>query len=368
MLYKTARADTVLGMHKLLPFDLYETPPLDASKHLVKLVHGKEVIENISLQEIYDEHIRPGQILYLKEGPKKKDANRKDSLQDEQVQTQFRTYGILEAESLTGNTKDPAKGKGLGVLRVTPINLSSPVAYLQHALDRSYQFIKSGAPVEFTLAIAKKSEPDKKKRLAAADASLWHWMHEHFPHLRPDFILKSMPEGSRFVVDPVSDGKVIQFVIAAAPPAELRLGYSPKWKDSIPNNLTKRLMSVKKSVQKSINEGKQAQLPKVYREMLEESGNKAYSKHSHVPTTAQARERDALSELEVPYEEPEPHKRYMPVAPQEALPPRVDKLDKGGNLKGPVPSRVYERRKKKPLLAAAMSPGWEKRGNVHSKA
>ncbi|KAH7411618.1 hypothetical protein DE146DRAFT_243184 [Phaeosphaeria sp. MPI-PUGE-AT-0046c] len=340
VLYKTAKADTVLGMHKLLPFDLYETPPLDASKHLVSLVNGAEVSENISLQEIYDEHIRPGQILYLREGPSKKNVSEKETLQEEQIHTRFRSYGILEAESISGNKKDPTSGKGQGALRVTPISLSSPAAYFRHAMDRSYQFIKSGAPVEFTMAITRKAPKDKQKRLAPTDPSLWHWMHEHFPHLRPDFILRSMPQSSRFVVDPVSDGKVVQFVIAARKPQELRQGHSHNGADPVPLSLTKRLLRVKASVQQSIEQGTQAQLPMVYRQMLHDSGNKSYSRRSSMPVTEQTMERDdgESSDSAIVYEDAGSgsglRNRYMPMKPEEkAQPLRVDKLNKAGELK-----------------------------------
>lgn len=378
VLYKTAKADTVLGMHKLLPFDLYQPPPFDASEHLVRLETDGKVIEEISLQDIYHHHVRPGRFLYLKEGPTKTETNSMGALQEKQLPNIYRTYGIFQAETLAGNKKEPHAGKGKGALRTTPLNLSSPAAYFIAALDRSYQFVKHESPVEFVMAITRKADKDKKKRLAPAGMDTWHWTHEHFPHLRPDFILKSMPKGSRYVIDPVSDGKRVQFVIAASQPAPLELGYSPGKEEHIPFNLTKRLFAVKGSVQKSIREGKQAQLPAVYRQMLHDSGNMSYHRRTNMPITKEEHEGKArdVVDAEVAYDDALSglERRYMPEMPQEDGKPamRMDKLNKAGHLMGPVPARVYQRRSnyKAELLAQAMSPKngerWQGRG-AHNK-
>jgi hypothetical protein len=326
VLYKTATAKTVLGMHKVLPFDRYELAPREESEQLINLVKDNETIaQDISLQDVYEKYIRPGQILYLEDEIGKTQADNIDQLRKENIYKHKRTYGIITAESIRGNVKDPNAGKGRGALRVTPIGLGSPREYFKLAMDRSYQFIKHGSPVEFGVRLSGKSVKNKEERLKPADLSSWQWVHKHFPHLRPDFILQSMPEMSRFVVEPVTNGRIIQFVIAAPPFESAR-------------NLTDRLFEVKKSVQKSIAKGQQAELPKHYRAQLQRDGYTAYSTLTGSPTldkhqtAASKRQRETADEAT--FVEPlSAADRYMPAQPRDTVEYRNDKLTGSGHLK-----------------------------------
>jgi hypothetical protein len=337
-LYKTARAETVLGQHKLLPFDRYEVPPLDNSEHLVNIGKGEDAIAtDVSLQEVYDKHLKPGQIIYLLDDIPKSTAESVDKLHTADVTKRNRTFGVFQAGSLPHNIKTLGKGKGPGALRVSPLKLSSPADYFKLVMDRSYQFIEQGSPVEFSIRF-RSGHVNKEEQLVPSETDSWRWIHCHFPHVRPDFILRSMPEGSRFVVDPVSNGTVLQFVIAANVPKGPR----------IPDNLTRRLFRVKDSVKLSIARGQQAQLPKHFRSQLEEAGNKAYSRVSGMPIKANANPEaaeepleteDALSRLS---SSPD---RYLPEVPAKRLPLRDDKLSKGGYLMPPRPGKVYAKDK-----------------------
>jgi hypothetical protein len=209
VLYKTAKSDTVLGQHKLLPFELYPIPPLGSSDQLVNIQTladeqgRKTLVENITLQDAYDNYVKPGHLLVLLSEITKKVAEKVETLKQEKTYLSNSTYGIVKAESIPSNIKSPTAGKGQGALRVTPVNLASTKSYFTLALDRSHQFIRHGSPVEFTIRL--KGGYDKTTdKLEFQGHENWTWLHNHFPHLRPDFILKSMPEGSRFVVDPVS--------------------------------------------------------------------------------------------------------------------------------------------------------------------
>jgi hypothetical protein len=323
VLWKTAKAKTVLGMHKVLPFSRYEVAPRNKSEQRVTIVDGDKVIaQDITLETLYDEHVQPGQILYLNEDIGKSRAENITRLREEKANIYHRTYGIVTAESIPGNRKDSQKGKGKGALRVTPVTLGSPMQYFKVAMDRSYQFIKHGSPVEFGIRISGKYEKAKEEKLTPVDLSSWQWIHEHFPHLRPDFILRSMPENSRFLVDPVTDGRIIQFVIAAPPFPSLE-------------NVTHRLFAVKKSVQKSITQGKQAQLPKWYRSQLQTAGHGAYSAASGVPlpddaqTEASEEQSETAGEAQLSDSKED---RYMMETSKAAGGLRFDKLSPSGGL------------------------------------
>jgi hypothetical protein len=327
-LYKTAKADTVLGQHKILTFERYKVPPSNDSKHLVNVGKGEAAIKNVSLQELYDKHVKPGQLLYLLDDIPDRSTKDVDRLKSATIAKNYNTFGLFEAGSLAHNVKDPKKGKGIGALRVSPLKLSSPASYFKMVLDRSYQFLSHGSPVEFIIRY-KSGHIDKEERLATAETESWRWIHDHFPHMRPDFILRSMPEGSRFLVDPVSNGHALQFVIALDAPKGPRLGAS----------LTTRLFRVKESVKQSIAKGQQAQLPMVMRSKLQREGNKAYTPVTGMPV----REDPEAMKLEAEQRQsPLSIDRYLP-APVVKSNIRDDKLSSGGYLLPPRPVRVREK-------------------------
>lgn len=347
-------------MHKLLPFDHYRLPPLDLLTHGVNLHKDGEVLAQISLQDVYRNHVKPGQMLYLDEDiDKSKGASME--VKNDVALGKHTTFRILEAGTLPGNKKDPHQGKGQGALRVTPLMLSSPADYFKHAIDRSYQFIKHGSPVEFTVRF-RNAKMKKEERLMPVDHDAWHWIHEHFPHLRPDFILRSMPEGSRYIIDPVSDGRVLQFVIG-----------TDKARNNGPfrSDLTKRFFKVKSSVTQSVQQGKQAQLPSYYREKLQRAGIKAYSPMTGLPIRDQ-RELDAMDmDMDTDTDTAEDRylpkdtaaNRYLPTIPPRN-PVRVDKLARDGTLRGPQLMRKYVSEKE---LRKFGRDSTSERGNVRAK-
>jgi hypothetical protein len=364
-LYKTAKAQTVLGQHKLIAFDPYELEPLDASEHLITLKKDMKkgppqiIAESISLQEAYDKHIKPGQLIHSLEAIPKKISSDVDKLKAEAMALRNSNYGIFGGGSLPHNIKIKGKGKGEGALRVTPLNLSSPPDYFKLAIDRSYQFVDQGSPVEFTLRF-KSGHVKKEIALVPHDHGAWKWIHRHFPHLRPDFILRSMPEGSRYVVDPVTNGTVLQFVIAKSRPKG----------PIIPENLTQRLITVKTSVLQHIKNGQQAQLPKVYRQQLQAAGNKAYSPLSGMPLSPQSKptedegKEQGSDELGV-FTLPAQPNRYMVDRPEPPPKMRTDKLSKAGKLLGRTVGTKYDRKLYKGLKKdggdARNNQQWEKK-------
>ncbi|KAF1844523.1 uncharacterized protein K460DRAFT_93315 [Cucurbitaria berberidis CBS 394.84] len=273
-LYKTARAKTALGMHKIINFSPYEIAEPAASEHKVNLVEGKEdstiVAKDVSLQELYDNHVKPGYMLYLTQEVQKKTAENIEKLKKEDIPGEARNYAIVKAHTRFVKVEAGQKGKQLGGLKIVIVTLANPVDYFQLALDRAYQFIANGSPVEFRIRM-KGANLGKENRLGPGDADVWPWMHNHFPHIRPDFILKAMPEGTFFLVEPVSDGRHVQFVMA-------------KQAEQMPRiSLTTRLQHVKTSVKKSIEQGKQGQLPKAMRKELRDGGHEDYSVDTGMP-------------------------------------------------------------------------------------
>lgn len=263
-------------MHKVLPFDKYEIAPPTASEHRVTLVDNKKnsnevLAADITLQELYD-HVKPGQLLHLTAEVPKRIAGKIASLKAENAASTHKYYSFFAPYTIPGNRVDPKKGKGPGALRCLPMNLEAPVAYYKLNLDRAYQFIEAGSPVEFRLRI-KGATQKKEQRMKPGDINNWIWLHDHFPHLRPDFILKSMPEGSRYMIEPVSDGKKVLFVIVK-PNKNITHSFG---------NLTNRLFKVKASVEASVDKGSQGQLPKVVRSELSASGNRNYSPLTGLP-------------------------------------------------------------------------------------
>ncbi|KAF3002959.1 hypothetical protein E8E13_004320 [Curvularia kusanoi] len=252
-LYKTARAKTVLGMHKTLDFERYDEAPLSESDHKVNIVQrGPQgakttiVAEGLSLQEVYDNHVGPGKMLYRVDEISKKLAGSFDMLQAQDIPSTYNNYAIVEAGTIPSNIRASQKLlKQHGALKNTILLLSSPVPYQALVLDRSYQFIEHGSPVEFRIRFVLPAMIKKYKGVPPSD--LIPWMLAHFPHLRPDFILKSMPQGTDYTIKPFTDGLSVQFVLAK------QAKQGPKM------DLTVRLERVKDAVRKSLGTNHMAQ-------------------------------------------------------------------------------------------------------------
>jgi hypothetical protein len=282
-LYLTSRARTVLGMHKLIPFKLYQPPPLAKATHRINIYdkHGGGLVaENITLLEAYNNHVKPGHMLHLCDPmpPASRDV---ESMKAENTADEFNNYAILKAYSTNAMVKiekpayaneEKTKVKQWGPLKEVHLLSTSPVEYHRQMLDKAYRFVEGGRPVEVTLKMRGKKIP-KKDKLTPGPADHWPWIHNHFPHLRPDFVLKAMPMGTVYVVEPVSDGRVCQWVMAL-PSITQRF------------NLTKRLFKVQQAVSTSIKDGKQAELPMALRMGLIESGDENYSLDAGVAKAA----------------------------------------------------------------------------------
>jgi hypothetical protein len=265
-------------MHKVLPFELYDVPKLSESTHTIDLVKDKQdstepkIASGLSLKTVYEEYVKPGEMLYLTEAMKKGTAENYDKLKRDNIPSAFQTYALVKAGSTPVKIVNPQLGKQLGGLKVIPFSLSSPPLWVRMQLDRAYQFIAAGSPVEIRIRL-KGSVTNKSEKTKPGNREIWPWMHNHFPHLRPDFIMKGMPEGTKYGVKPVSDGRHVQWVMMDG-------------NKEITCDFTKRLFKVKQSVQAAIKRGKQGELPAAIRRDLVAAGHEAYSIRTGMPITA----------------------------------------------------------------------------------
>jgi hypothetical protein len=112
----------------------------------------------------------------------------------------------------------------------------------------------------------------KKDKLKPGPQDWWPWLHEHFPHLHPDFILKSMPAGTYYLIKPISDGRRVAFVLSLPLSSEqYKKGPAP------PKDMTGRLFKVQEAVAVRVRQGKQSGLPMTMRMGLIQKGNENYS-------------------------------------------------------------------------------------------
>jgi hypothetical protein len=281
-LYKTARAKTLLGQHKALIFEPYELAPLSATEYRINLFeadkhHDKHTLiaEDVSFQDVYDKYVKDGYMLYSMKQLKKGMANEFKDGKKPDVLDEYRNYSFVKAHSHRIPLNSAQKGRQIGGLKNIIFNESSPLSHYRICMDRAYQFIENGSPVEFRIRL--QSKVAKADRLKHGDPTVWPWMHAHFPHLRPDFIQKGMPAGTEYLINPVSDGRVCQWVLAKPAP------------ESNKANLDKRFEKIKRSVVSSIRLGRQDMLPRAMREQLAQSGNENYS-----PSTGMSRHKAML--------------------------------------------------------------------------
>jgi hypothetical protein len=243
-------------MHKILGFKNYQVTPVSASQHVVDVVRSEKIqstiASGISLVELYDNHVKPGHMLYLADQMDRNMAGKPKKMREEQLEQRMNRFAITEASS-----RPTKRAKDRGALKVVVIMLTSPITYVKIVLNRAHTFLLEGSPVEVRVRLGGKYERKKVRKRAAAEAEAreeeegadgkqsvlhdeteddWVWIHQHFPHLRPDFILKGMPEGTVVTIDPVRNAQQMNFVMKL--PA-----------DEMPRtDLNKRLDQVKQAV------------------------------------------------------------------------------------------------------------------------
>jgi hypothetical protein len=243
-------------MHKILGFKPYQVTPVSASQHVVDVVRSEKIqsiiASGISLVELYDNHVKPGRMLYLADQMDRTMAGKPKRMREEQLEKRMNRFAIAEASS-----RPTKRATARGALKVVVLMLTSPISYVKIVLNRAHTFLLEESPVEVRVRLGGKYERKQVRKRAAAEAEAreekegadgkqsvvhdeteddWVWIHQHFPHLRPDFILKGMPEGTVVTIDPVRDAKQMNFVM------ELPTNKTPM------TDLNKRLERVKQAV------------------------------------------------------------------------------------------------------------------------
>jgi len=270
-LFKTARSKVLIGRHKALPFALYTPPPLSECPHRVNLVQPTEaedgegtasvIASDTTLAQLY-ERVQPGEMLYLigSDNIKKGllSAASLDSRAKATIPTDNRNYAIVKpfTTSARVNVKgmpldSPPVWRTAGEVREVHLLLSHPHTYTRLMLDAAYRLINYGCPVEFHIRLRHEVVGSATQRLQSSPFDSMDWCLAHFPHLRPDFILKGMPEGTIYAIEPVCDGRVLAFVVMNT---EVRQQYKCK-------DFTRRFFQVQGSVKAAIADGVPMQLP-----------------------------------------------------------------------------------------------------------
>jgi hypothetical protein len=160
-LIKLAKSKTLLGQHKILPFSHYTVPPVCKGKHLVNIVKdekGTLLASDLTLEQVYQHYVKPGQLLYLTNAPTH--AKKSIALMDKEknIPNKHNNYALFPALSKVKITTVPppkyVDDKQTRVLQQGPIKtiammVSTPAAHFSLILDKAYQFVKLGCAVEF---------------------------------------------------------------------------------------------------------------------------------------------------------------------------------------------------------------------------
>ena len=272
----------------------------------MKLVHTEDgsqvkemVAQDITLKHAYENYVAPGRMILLADTVTKLDVPMRLALLKEKgTVNQFRDYVILDAYS-TGRSatmRSPGKIKHsweithMKSLREFHFMLSSQLQHNAQQMDQAYQVLELGCPVEFSMRTRQITE-QKFDELGLHEDDTFGYIYRHFPHLRPDFVLKSMPTGTRYLVKPFSNGRHVQFVLGCG---------SSRLDNFRSTDLTNRLLRVQKMVKQSVKpktaKGKRAK----YRARTGRKGEGKKSKREHVipPETVEAnrqRQKDAAA-------------------------------------------------------------------------
>ncbi|KAF1993585.1 hypothetical protein P154DRAFT_527653 [Amniculicola lignicola CBS 123094] len=230
-------------------------PKLEDLSHTISILRLKELPKNavqVPIEEAYRDYVGPGQYLHLKVGiaqtgaPWRKYQYRSDEAA--KLAQELGKFTIMGVKTSPWKPKkEPILKEGGMPLKEMYIMPTSPESYVRIILAKTYHFLAEGHPVEFCVRIQKYPKTSNPQ-----DHSLFHWIHSYFPHLRPDFIMKAMPEGTYYQIKPVSDGEHVQWVMKVA-------------KEKKPLYYDIKLQHQKGKVLAQIKQGKQASIPKKLR-------------------------------------------------------------------------------------------------------
>jgi hypothetical protein len=233
------------------------------------------IAKGINMQELTD-YIHAGKFLLLVKDLKETQKWSFANLVNRDVAQSHKNYYIASHRPQVAVLGKPKRTnskkkwiKQLALLKEIPILLSATTYHFQFCMDRAYAFIDAGHPVEFSVRIGGETEIGEE-RLQRGHPELFSWMFSHFPHMRPDVILKCMPAGTHYVIEPFGNGGVVKFVLGLSV-------ITGKVDSALTKNYTERVLFIKNELEKEIEKGGVSQLPKEMRKKLIAQGNENYS-------------------------------------------------------------------------------------------
>ncbi|KAH7117686.1 hypothetical protein B0J11DRAFT_536488 [Dendryphion nanum] len=306
-LVKTAWSKTLLGQHKIVAYAPYKVPPLESSTHqlslwtrpVVKLVwHSRDMAlipqrnellqEQIDFQNIYS-RIEPGIVLLPTQSLPKKETDSVEIIEKSGLQYRHNAYCLVPVGNkpnqvgklksggipLPKNAEYPVKSLKHGSVKEHHVTLSVPVSHFYKSLTTMYWQLLHAHIIEVTIRFSASSS--EKNTMETAERTSWPWVHQHFPHLRPDVILASMPKDTYFMIDPWISNVRLKFAMA------MPRGTEDKLETPV---LNEELIAMRRAVVGNIAKGRQAGLPRKVREKLVKEGNENYLGWTALPRGA----------------------------------------------------------------------------------
>ncbi|KAL5451869.1 hypothetical protein PMIN05_000255 [Paraphaeosphaeria minitans] len=268
-------------MHKIMNYERYDPPTIAELDHKINILKDVEndvggkvretVAEGVTLGQVFDDYIEPGKILRLAGTmPRIDTPPNKDAMEKRRSADRYRDYVVFDAFStgaqaeVGGRKATRARGNHNEIthmlgLREVKLQLGTPMTHFAQMLDKAYQFIELGCPVEFDICIRHCTDKQAAVLFKGSNPiNSLDYVYKHFPHLRSDFIHKSMPIGTRWIVYPFTNSRHVQFV----------LGRATKRDEFGMSNFTKRVLKVQKAVIQGVEEGWAQQLPRKIRSAI----------------------------------------------------------------------------------------------------
>jgi hypothetical protein len=163
----------------------------------------------LPIEDVIRNHVKPGLLLSLETNcfaVKKQELFRWKDLRTQLERDAGPTPIVYTLKSLEGKGGHKAQG---GQVRQAHFALSAQQDF-PDLMDIPYRTLIHGGHAEVTLRHdTKRSEVPREEYIQG-----WDWLLWRFPHLRPDVILKSMPQDTFFYIDPWTSGNKIAWVFA----------------------------------------------------------------------------------------------------------------------------------------------------------
>lgn len=274
----TTPKDILIGKHTVLEIFRYTQPPLETAEQLINVYSsgGEVVAKDVTFQEVHDKHVRPGLSLSPLKLPaldvpeEKRKLHSVATIKTHQVPAEFNNYVLTELvppEKIPKFSYKDEKGHaGMKIMPLASRRLKIPLLF-RLQMEKIHNFLCMKHPVEVRFVLpgrkiggVRRSEKNFSLN-PKADPVIreeWEWLHRAWPHLHPDIVLKSMPEGTTFWLKPHIHAAGVGWVFG--PPNSQKRAWD------------KKIDSLRHRVKLNIREGKQMEMPLKMRQQLMEAG------------------------------------------------------------------------------------------------